>query len=161
MELTCDPGFRNQPSCCLFWTIASARRPSYWRETTRSLSLEIGVSTGLRFPSQPSPRMHGITIPALLWVTLWTNEVVKWGNKIILDLKTTRMLWEESLLNHKKVDFKLIMKQYWLLDVENDEAITRNGCGKEDLKIWKKQIFISWFSVFFLMSFQWIWPFYL
>ena len=37
------------------------------------------------------------------------------------------MLWEESLLNHEKVDFKLIMKQYWLLGVENDEAIMRNG----------------------------------
>jgi len=28
MELTCDLGFRNQPSCCLFQTIASARRTS-------------------------------------------------------------------------------------------------------------------------------------
>ena len=42
---------------------------------------------------------------------------------------------------------KPIMKQYRLLGVENDEAIVRNDCEKEDLKIWKKQIFISWFSV--------------
>ena len=61
------------------------------------------------------------------------------------------MLWEEFLLNHEKVDFKLIMKQYWLLSVENDKAIVRSGCEKEDLKIWK-QIFISWFSVFFFFS---------
>jgi len=45
------------------------------------------------------------------------------------------MLGEESLLNHEKVDFKLIMKQYWLLGVENDEAIMRNGCETKDLKI--------------------------
>ena len=42
-----------------------------------------------------------------------------------------------------------LFEQFWLLSVENDEAIVRNGCEKEDLKIWKKQIFISWFSVFF------------
>ena len=71
------------------------------------------------------------------------------------------MLWRGFLLNHEKVDFKLIMKQYQLLGVENDEVIVRNGCEKEDLKIWKKQIFISWFSVFFLMSFWWIQAFYL
>ena len=64
------------------------------------------------------------------------------------------MLWEEFLLNHEKVDFKLIMKQYWLLSVVNDKAIVRNGCEKEDLKVWKKQIFISWFSVFFSMNFN-------
>ena len=154
MELTCDPGFRNRPSCCLFWTIASTRRPINWRETMRSLSLEIGVSTGLRFPGQPSPRMHGITIPALLWVTLWTNVVIKWRNKVFLDFKTTMMSWEEFLLNHEKVDFKLIMKQYWLLGIENDEVTTRNDCEKEDLKFWKKQIFISWVSVFFLDKFS-------
>ena len=28
MELTCDSGLRNQPSCCLFRTTASAGRPS-------------------------------------------------------------------------------------------------------------------------------------
>ena len=143
VELTCDFGFRNQPSYCLFWTTAFAGVPSNWRETTRSLSLEIGVSTRFRFPGQPSPRMHGITIPALLWVTLWTNVVIKWRNKVFLDFKTTMMLWEEFLLNHEKVDFKLIMKQYWLLGIENDEVTTRNGYEKEDLKIWKKQIFIS------------------
>ena len=64
------------------------------------------------------------------------------------------MLWEEFLLNHEKVDFKLIMKQYWLLGIENDEVTMRNDCEKEDLKIWKKQIFISWFSVFFLDKFS-------
>ena len=161
MELTCDPGFRNQPSCYLFQTAASARRPSNWREITGALSLEIGVSTGLRCLGQPSPRKHGTTILALLWVILWTNVVVKWRNKICLDLRTTRMLWGGFLLNHERVDLKLIMKQYWLLGVENDEAIVRNGYEKEDLKIWKKQIFISWFCVFFLMSFWWIQPFYL
>ena len=86
-------------------------------------------------------------IPALLWVILWTNVVIKWRNKVCLDLKTTMMLWGGFLLNHEKVDFKLIMKQYWLLGVENDEAIVRNDY-EEDLKIWKKQIFISSFSVF-------------
>ena len=64
------------------------------------------------------------------------------------------MLWEEFLLNHEKVDFKLIIKQYWLLGVENDEPMARNVCEKEDLRFWKKQIFISWFSVFFSMSFN-------
>ena len=63
------------------------------------------------------------------------------------------LLWRGFLSNHERVDLKLIMKQYWLLGVENDEAIVRNGYKKEDLKIWKKQIFISWFCVFFLMSF--------
>ena len=29
----------------------------------------------------------------------------------------------------------LIMKQYWLLGIENDEVIVRNGCEKGDLKI--------------------------
>ena len=38
-------------------------------------------------------------------------------------------------MNHERVDFKLIMKQYWLLSVENDEAIVRKGWEKEDLKI--------------------------
>ena len=79
--------------------------------------------------------------------------VVKWRNKICLDLKTTMTLWEGFLLNHKRVDFKLIMKQYWLLSVENDEAIVRNGCEEKDLKIWKKQIFISWLNVFFFFLF--------
>ena len=91
--------------------------------------------------------------------------VVKGRNKICLDLKITMILWKGFRPNHEKVDLKLIMKQYWLLGVENDEAIVRNGCEKEDLKIWKKQIFISWFSMFFFfflfMSFQWIRPFYL
>ena len=63
------------------------------------------------------------------------------------------MLWEQFLLNHEKVDFKLITKQYWLLGIENDETIMRNDYEKEDLKIWKKQIFILWFTVFFLMNF--------
>ena len=164
MELTCDPGFRNQPSCCLFWTIASARRPINWRETTRSLSLEIGVSTGLRFPGQPSPRMHGITIPALLWVTLWTNVVIKWRNKVFLDFKTTMMLWEEFLLNHEKVDFKLIMKQYWLLlrmmKLQREMTVR--------MRTWKfersKSSFhdsVYFFFFFFLISSWWIRPFYL
>ena len=64
------------------------------------------------------------------------------------------MLWEEFLLNHEKVDFKLIIKQYWLLSVENDKPMARNVYEKEDLRFWKKQIFISWFSVFFKMSFN-------
>ena len=118
------------------------------------MNLETGVSTGLSFLGQPSPRIPGTMIPTLLWVILWANGVIKWGNKICLDPKTIMMLWEEFLRNHEKVDFKLIMKQYWLLSVENDEVIVRNGCEKEDLKIWKKQIFISWFSVFFSMSFN-------
>ena len=88
---------------------------------------------------------------ALLWVILWKNVVIKWRNKICLDLKTTMILWGRFLLNHERVDFKLIMKQYWLLNVENDKAIVRNGCEKEDLKIWKKQILISWFSVLFFL----------
>ena len=97
---------------------------------------------------------------AMLCEILWTNVVVKWRNKVCLDLKTTMMLWGGFLQNHEKVEFKLIMKQYWLLVIENDECIVRNGYENEDLKIWKKQIFISWFSVFFLMSFQWIRPIY-
>ena len=32
-------------------------------------------------------------------------------------------------------DFKLIIKQQWLLGVGNDEPIVRNGYEKEDLKI--------------------------
>ena len=55
--------------------------------------------------------------------------------KICLDLKTTMILWGRFLLNHERVDLKLIMKQYWLLSVENDKAIVKNGCEKEDLKI--------------------------
>ena len=155
VELTCDSGFRNQSSCCLFQTIASAGRPSNWRETTRALRLGTGVSVGLGFPGQPNPRKHGRMMQALLWVTLWTKVVIKWRNKIYLDLKTTMILWGGFLLNHERVDFKLIMKQYWLLCVENDKAIVRNGCEKEDLKIWKKQIFISWFSAFFFL-FLWV-----
>ena len=62
------------------------------------------------------------------------------------------MLWKGLQPNQERVDLKPIMKQYQLLGVENDEAIVRNGWEKEDLKIWKKQIFISWFSVFFLMG---------
>ena len=118
----------------------------------RALSLGTSVSIGLRFLGQPSLRKHGTTIPALLWVILWTNVVVKGRKKIYLDLKTTMMLWRGFLLNHERVDLKMIMKQYWLLGFENDEAIARNGCEKEDLKIWKKQIFISWFNVFFSWS---------
>ena len=155
MELTCDFGLRNQPSCCLFRTTASAGRPSNWRETTGALRLGTGVSTGLGFPGQPNPRKHGRTMQTLLWVILWIKVVIKWRNKICLDLKTTMILWGGFLLNHEMVDFKLIMKQYWLLSVENDKAIMRNGCEKEDLKIWKKQIFISWFSVFFFFFFPW------
>ena len=34
------------------------------------------------------------------------------------------------LLNHGNVRFKLIMKQWWLLGIKNDEAIVRNGCEK-------------------------------
>ena len=61
--------------------------------------------------------------------------VVKGKNKICLDLKTTMMLYIGFRLNHERVDLKAIMKQYRLLGVENDEAIVRNGCEKEDLKI--------------------------
>ena len=161
MELTCDFGFRNQPSCYLFRTTASAGRPSNWRETTGALSLGIDVFAGLGFLGQPSPRKHGTTTLALLRIILWTNVVVKGRNKICLDLKTTMMLWRRFQPNHERVDLKSIMKQYWLLGVKNDKAIVRNGREKEDLKIWKKQIFISWFSVFFLMSSWWIHPFYL
>ena len=164
MELTYY-GLRNQPSWCLFQTTTSTRRPSNWRETTGALRLGTVVSTGLGFLGQPNPRKHGRTMQTLLWVILWTKVVIKWRNKICLDLKTTMILWGGFLLNHERVDLKLIMKQYWLLSVENDKAIVRNGCEKEDLKIWKKQIFISWFSVcvcvFFLMSSWWIRPFYL
>ena len=135
VELTCDFGFRNQPSCYLFRTTTSAGRPSNWRETIGALRLGIGVSVGLGFPGQPNPQKHGRTMQALLWVILWTKIVVKWRKKIRLDHKTTMILWGEFLLNHERVDFKLIMKQYWLLGVENDEAIVRNGCEKEDLKI--------------------------
>ena len=135
MELACDSGLRNQPSCYLFQTTASAGRPSNWRETTGALSLRAGVSIGLRFPGQLSPRKHGTTILALLWVILWTYVVVKGRNKICLDLKTTMMLWRGFLPNPKRVDLKPIMKQYWLLGVENDEFLVRHGCGKEDLKI--------------------------
>ena len=149
MELTCDSGLRNQPSFYLFRTAASVGRPSNWRKTIGALRLVTGVSAGLGFPGQPNPRKHGTTMQALLWIILWTKIVVKWRNKICLDLKTTMILWGGFLLNHERVDFKLITKQYWLLSVENDKAIIRNGCEKEDLKIWKKQIFISWFSVFF------------
>ena len=156
IELTCDSGLRNQPSYCLFQTTAFAGRPSNWRETTGTLRLGTGVSTGLGFPSQPNPRKHGKTMQALLWVILWKKVVIKWRNKICLDLKTTMILWGGLLLNHERVDFKLIMKQYWLLSVENDEAIVRNGCEKEDLKIWKKQIFISWFSMFFFFFPWWV-----
>ena len=147
MELTCDSGLRNQPSWCLFRTTASTGRPSNWKETTGDLGLGTGVSAGLRFPGPPNPRKHGRTMQTLLWVILRTKVVVKWRNKICLDLKTTMTLWGGFLLNHERVNFKLIMKQYWLLSVENDKAIMRNGCEKGDLKIWKKQIFISWFSV--------------
>ena len=161
VELTCDSSFRNQSSCCLFRTTASVRSPSSWRETTGDLRLGTGLSAGLGFPSQPNLRKHGRTIQTLLWVILWTNVVVKWRNKICLDLKTTMMLWKGFRPNHERVDLKPIMKQYWLLGVENDEIIVRNGWENEDLKIWKKQIFISWFSVFFLMSSWWIRPFYL
>ena len=72
---------------------------------------------------------------ARLWEILWTNVVVKWRNKVCLDLKITMMLRGGFLLNHEKVEFKLIMKQYWLLGIENDEVIARNGHENEDLKI--------------------------
>ena len=61
--------------------------------------------------------------------------VVKWRNKVCLDLKTAMMLLIGFLPNHGRVDLKPIMKQNRLLGVENDEAIVRNGCEKEDLKI--------------------------
>ena len=51
--------------------------------------------------------------------------VVKWRNKVCLDLKTTMMLLKGFLLNHEKVEFKLIMKPYWLLGIGNDEAIAK------------------------------------
>ena len=28
-------------------------------------------------------------------------------------------------MNHEKAEFKLIMKRYWLLGIENDEAIAK------------------------------------
>ena len=104
VELTCDPGFRNQSSCCLFRTTTSARRQSNWRETIGALRLGTSVSTGLGFPGQPSSRKHGTTTPSLLWVILWTSVVVKGRNKICLDLKTTMMLWRGFRLNHERVD---------------------------------------------------------
>ena len=73
VELTSDSGFRNQSSCYLFQTTAFARRPSNWRDTMGALRLGIGVSAGLGFPGQPSPRKHGMTTPSLLWIILWTN----------------------------------------------------------------------------------------
>ena len=82
MELTCDSGLRNQPSWCLFRTIASAGRPSNWREAIGVLRLGTCVSTGLGFLGQPNPRKHGRSMQALLWVILWTKVVVKWRNKI-------------------------------------------------------------------------------
>ena len=55
MELTCDPGFRNQPSCCLFRNFTFAGKPNKLRRTMEFskqlgglLSLETGVSSGLR-----------------------------------------------------------------------------------------------------------------
>ena len=75
---------------------------------------------------------------AMLCEILWTNVVVKWRNKVCLDLKTTMMLWGDFLLNHEKVKVKIITKQYWLLGIEDDEAIVRNGRENKDLKIWKK-----------------------
>ena len=52
------PGFRNQPSCCLFRTSAFVVRPSNWRETIRSSkqlrglpSLETAMSARLRSPN--------------------------------------------------------------------------------------------------------------
>uniref|UniRef100_A0A7N2L781 Uncharacterized protein n=1 Tax=Quercus lobata TaxID=97700 RepID=A0A7N2L781_QUELO len=57
---------KNQPSCYLFRTAASAGRPSNWRETIGALSLGTGVSAGLGFPGQPSPRKHGTTTQTLL-----------------------------------------------------------------------------------------------
>ena len=51
--------------------------------------------------------------------------VVKWRNKVCLDLKTTMMLLKGFLLNHEKVELKLIMKPYWLLGIGNDEAIAK------------------------------------
>ena len=92
VELTCDSGFRNQSSCCLFRITASAGRPSNWRETMGALSLGTGVFAGLGFPSQPNPRKHGTKMQTFLWVILWTNMVVKGRNKICLDLKTKMML---------------------------------------------------------------------
>ena len=94
-----------------------------------------GVSAGLGFPGQLSPRKHGTAMQTLLRVILWTKVVVKWRNKVCLDLKTTMMLLIGFWTNHGRVDLKLIMKQNWLLGVENNEAIMRNGCEKEDLKI--------------------------
>ena len=89
MEPTYDSGLRNQPSCCLFRTTASAGRPSNWKETTRALRLGTGVSAGLGFPGQPSPRKYRRSIQALLWVILWTNAVIK-GKK-------TKFVWISKL----------------------------------------------------------------
>jgi len=57
MELTCDPGFRIQPSFYLFQISTSIGRPSNWRVTMGfpkqlggSLILETGDSIGLRSP---------------------------------------------------------------------------------------------------------------
>ena len=88
VELTCDSGFRNQSSCCLFRTTAFVKSTEAWKDDT----------------SQPNPRKHGRTIQTLLWVILWTSVVVKGRNKICLDLKTTMMLWRGFRLNHERVD---------------------------------------------------------
>ena len=48
------------------------------------------------------------------------------------------------------------MKQYWLLNVENDEAIVRNGCEKEDFENLKEanlHFMIQCFFFFFLFFF--------
>ena len=93
------------------------------------------MSTRLGFPGQPSPRKHGTAMQTLLRLILWANAVIKGRNKICLDLKTAMMLLIGFRPNHGRVDLKLIMKQNWLLGVENDEVIVRNGYGKKDLKI--------------------------
>ena len=55
MELTCDPGFKNQPSCCLFRTFTFAGKPNKLRRTMvfskqlgGLLSIETSVYAGLR-----------------------------------------------------------------------------------------------------------------
>ena len=108
VELTCDSGFRNQSTCYLFRTTASAGRPSNWRETTRALRLGTVVSAGLGFPGQLSPRKHGTTTQTLLLVILWTNVVVKGRNKIFLDLKTTMTLWKIGRASCRERVFALV-----------------------------------------------------
>ena len=57
-----------------------------------SLSQGMGDLVGLGSPGQVDLRLQGTMMWAMLCEILWTNEVVKWRDKVCLDLKTTMML---------------------------------------------------------------------